>query len=111
MDDNRPFKDFHGDVDAFLDHCSKIDPDVVQNDDVLLDHKELIDTISEDYGVSKEEADRIAMEIKLEIVRDTTKKLAEEGILELTGYDDDGECIYKLTPKGEQIYGKTKTNL
>lgn len=101
---NRPFQDFHGDVDAFLEHCSKIDPEVVQDEDALLNHQELVDTIAEDYHVSKEEADRIAMEIKTEIVTDTIKDLVAKGILELKGYGEDGEAEYGLTEYGKQIY-------
>jgi Mn-dependent DtxR family transcriptional regulator len=104
----RPFKDFHGNVDAFLEHCSKIDPEQISNDDVMLNHEELVDTIAEEWHVSKEEADRIAMEVKLEIVKDTTKELAAEGILEVDGYDEDGECIYKLTEKGKEYAKQIK---
>ena len=100
---NRPFKDFHGDVDSFLEHCSKIDANEI-NDDTILNHQELVDTIAEDYHVSKEEADKIAMEIKTEIVTDTIKDLVAKGILELKGYGEDGEAEYGLTEYGNQIY-------
>ena len=110
MNDHRPFKNFTGDVDSLLEHCSKVDLSLVDNQDTLLNHEELIDTIMEDYKVTREEAEYFAFQIKLDIVRDTTKKLADEGILELVGYDEDGECVYKMTPAGEQIYGKMKPN-
>jgi Mn-dependent DtxR family transcriptional regulator len=103
----RPFKNFTGSIDELLDHCSNVDEDIC-NDDTMLNHEELVDTIAEDFRVSKEEADRIAMEVKLEIVRDTVKQLADQGILELTGYDADGECIYRLTEKGKQYADKIK---
>ncbi len=102
----RPFKDFHGDVDAFLEHCSKVNVDEINNDDTLLNHEELVDTIAENYHVSKEEADRIAMDIKLDIVKDTIQDLVDEGILEFKGYNEDGEPTHGLTEYGKQIYGK-----
>jgi predicted transcriptional regulator len=101
----RPFKNFTGSIDQLLNHCSKVNPDTI-SDDTLLNHEELVDTIVEDYHTTKEEAEFFAMQIKLEIVRETIQDLVAQGILEQKGYNEDGEPTYGLTEYGKQVYEK-----
>ena len=105
---NRPFQDFHGDVDAFLEHCSKIDADLVEkvvtnkDDDVMLNREEMIDTLAEDYHIPKEEAAKYVSQIQMEEFHRICKGLVDAGILEVNGYDEDGPT-YGLTEKGKRL--------
>ena len=76
-----PFKNFKGSVDELLDHCSKIDPNVVENEDYILSTEEAIDVIKEEYGCNDEEAKVILDEIKLAEAREIIQKLHDEGIV------------------------------
>jgi hypothetical protein len=114
---NRPFQDFHGDIDALLEHCSNLDTDLVEKvaenkaDDVMLNRQEMIDTLAEDFHLSKEEAEKYVSQIQMEEFHRICKGLVESGILEITGYDDEGP-IYGPTEKAKKYLDqKDKKNL
>ena len=96
-----PFKNFKGSVDELLDHCSKIDPNVVENEDYILSTEEAIDVIKEEYGCNDEEAKVILDEIKLAEAREIIQKLHDEGIVEVKEYRA-GEPLWGLTEKGKE---------
>lgn len=96
-----PFKNFKGSVDELLDHCSKIDPNVVDNEDYILSTEEAIDVIKEEFHCNDEEAKEILDNIKLAEAREIIQKLQEEGIVEIKEYRD-GEPIWGLTEKGQE---------
>lgn len=96
-----PFKNFKGSIDELLDHCSKIDPNVVDDEDYILSNEEAIDVIKEEYGCSDADAKKILENIKLSEAREIIQKLQDEGIVELKEYRD-GEPIWGLTEKGKE---------
>lgn len=101
MKPSTPFKNFKGSIDELLDHCSKIDPNVIDNEDYILSTTEAIDVIKEEFHCDDEEAKEILDNIKLAEAREIIQKLQEEGIVEIKDYHD-GEPIWGLTEKGQE---------
>lgn len=98
----RPFKNFTGSIDELLDHCSQIDPNVVNNEDIMLSTEEALDTIKEEFHCNDEEAKVILDEIKLAEAKEIIEKLRDDGIVEVKSYGPDGEPLWGLTEKGKE---------
>jgi len=94
---------FTGSVDALLDHCSKLDIKEVEEQIKLDEKQECLSIIMRDCDCSLEEAEQIYNDIALNEVKDTIDQLVKEGIVEVSGYNDDGEPLFTLTELGRQI--------
>jgi len=99
---------FTGSVDALLDHCSKLDIKEVEEQIKLDEKQECLSIIMRDCDCSLEEAEQIYNDIALNEVKDTIDQLVKEGIVEVSGYNDDGEPLFTLTELGRQIQKELK---
>lgn len=94
---------FTGSVDALLEHCSKLDIKVVE-EQIKLDEKEdCLKIIMSDCDCSLEEAKEIYSDIALSEVKETMEQLLKEGIVEVSGHNEEGEPLFTLTELGRQI--------
>ena len=94
---------FTGSVDDLLNHCSNLDLDKVQ-DQVKEEEKELcIDVLMKELDCSEEEAEIIYNDLALKEIQETVDKMVTDGILYISGHNDDGEPLFSLTPLGKQI--------
>ncbi len=72
----------------------------------LLNHNEMVDLVIEEFSNSKEEAEQIVTQIQLEEFYNTVGSLVEKGLVEITGYDEDGQPEYGLTELGNKTFPK-----
>ena len=56
-----------------------------------------------DCECSLEEAEEIYSEIALEEVKESMEQLLKDGIVKVSGYNDEGEALFILTELGKQI--------
>jgi hypothetical protein len=101
------YKNFQGTIDELLAHCATSDADEVeqvicQGKDRILSPVEARDSLMEDYKLSKEDAEKIVLEIQLEEFNRIASGMVDKGLLEITKYDSEGNPEYKVTDKGEQ---------
>lgn len=102
MRDNLPGT-FTGSIDEFLDHCTKLD--ISEQSEVIKqsEREECLRIIMRDCECSFEEAEEIYDQIALNEVKETIDQLVKDGIVEVSGYNDDGEPLFTLTELGKQI--------
>ena len=104
----RPFKNFTGTVDELLNHCSQVDPNIVNNEDVMLSTEEALDTIKEEFHCDDERAKILLDEFKLVEAKEFIEKLRDEGIVEIKKYNEDGEPLWGLTEAGKEEAARIK---
>lgn len=93
---------FTGTVDEFLNHCSKLDFDISDEELKKREYELSIEYIMREASVSRDEAIEIYNMIALEEVKNTVDKLVEDGFLEITGYSPDGEPLFGPTELGKK---------
>lgn len=93
---------FTGTVDEFLNHCSKLDFDISDEELKNREYEFSIDFIMKEASVSREEAIELYNMIAFEEVKKTVDKLVEDGLLEITGYSADGEPLFGTTELGKK---------
>jgi DNA-binding MarR family transcriptional regulator len=94
---------FTGSVDALLEHCSKLDIQEVEEQIKLDEKQDCLNVIMTDFECSLEEAEQIYSDIALSEVKQTIDQLVKEGIVEVSGYNEEGEPLFTLTELGRQI--------
>lgn len=99
---------FTGTVDQLLEHCSKLEFDISEEQIKQREYEMSLQLIMDSEEVSREEAIEIYNMIALEEVKQTVDKLVEDGILECTGVDENGEPKFGLTELGKQCAGEIK---
>ena len=99
---------FTGTVDQLLDHCSKIEFDISEEEIKVRDYELSLKYIMDCENVNREEAIEIYNMIALQEVKETVDKLVKEGLLQISGYDADGEPKFELTQLGKECAGAIK---
>lgn len=105
---------FTGSIDELLEFTqanSDFVSDVTDgNKDFTLTDEESIEFIKIEYKemynseLSDEEASKILEHIKIEQTKDTIDELVKHGLVEIKGYNEDGEPLFGLTEEGEKLY-------
>jgi len=94
---------YTGTIDSFLDHCSKLNINEVEEQVKEQERQECLEIIMEQCECSMEEAEEIYDEIALTEVKNTIDNLVKEGLVEVSGYNEDGEPLFVLTELGKQV--------
>ena len=94
---------YTGTIDSFLDHCSKLNINEVEEQLKEQEKQECLEVIMEQCECSVEEAEEIYDEIALTEVKNTIDNLVKEGLVEVSGYNEDGEPLFVLTELGKQV--------
>lgn len=94
---------YTGTIDSFLDHCSKLNINEVEEQVKEQEKQECLKVIMEQCECSMEEAEEIYDEIALTEVKNTIDNLLKEGLVEVSGYNEDGEPLFVLTELGKQV--------
>lgn len=108
MDKPSFHKNFTGSIDDLLNYCQQLDADKVERlaegklEDEMLTPEEVRATIMEECHVDETEAEKIRMDMMVEYVREICKDLESRGFLEVSGYDDGGQPLYRTTELGKQ---------
>jgi hypothetical protein len=106
-------KPFSGTIDELLNHVSDFDPNEVEQlvdgkIDVPLSDEEATALIMEELKVNRNDAAKILVEMKEEVVTETITKLMNENIVEVASYDENGQPLYTLTKLGEEYAQRIK---
>ena len=94
---------YTGTIDSFLDHCSKLNINEVEEQVKEQERQECLEIIMEQCDCSMEEAEEIYDEIALTEVKNTIDNLVKEGLVEVSGYNEGGEPLFVLTELGKQV--------
>ena len=94
---------YTGTIDSFLDHCSKLNINEVEEQVKLQEKQECLEVIMEQCECSLEEAQEIYNEIALAEVKETIDQMVKDGLVEVSGYNEDGEPLFVLTELGKQV--------
>jgi predicted transcriptional regulator len=100
---NNTSETYTGTIDGLLEHCSNLDLKEVEEQIKLDEKRDCLNIIMQDCECSLEEAEQIYNDIALNEVKQTIDQLVKEGIVEVSGYNDDGEPLFTLTELGRQI--------
>lgn len=94
---------FAGSVDDLLNHCSNLDINKVEEQVKAEEKEECIRVIKQEFDCDDFEAEVIYNEIALNEVKETVDKMVAEGLLYLSGHNEDGEPLFSLTELGKSI--------
>lgn len=103
---NRCFQNnkFTGSVDELMTHCT-------DNTDQLyadFEKQQCIETIMNRESCSHDEAEQLYTEILLSEIKNTLNGLIEDGLVEISGHNAEGEPLYVLTELGKSIQDELK---
>jgi hypothetical protein len=99
---------FTGSIDELLEHTSTLDPDISNADLQSAQREAGIEHIMKRENVDREQAEEIYNEIALMEVSSVVEDLVKKGIMELQGYEENGEPKYGLTELGKKMAEQLK---
>ena len=100
MDQSRNTDNFKGTVDQFLKHCAEMNVDTLYDE---CERRDCMQYIMRETNCSEEEAAVLYEEISMNEVKNTLDNLVKDGIVEISGYNEEGEPLYSLTDLGRKI--------
>jgi hypothetical protein len=90
---------FQGSIDDLLEKVSKLSKKELDQIEVDSEKSASISFICKELDCSLEEAEEIYQEILRQEIDQALKDLLEEGLIEIVGYNEDGEPLYDLKKK------------
>ena len=96
---------FRGNIDSFLNAMATADADAVEREVEL---ENVAKQVAKEYGMTFDEAVDAVKAAQLAEVQQVIDQLVQKGLVEVSGYNDDGEPLYVHTDKGSKVAGKTK---
>ena len=90
---------FTGNIDDLLNHCASIDDKQLSES---IELETAIEHVMKEVECTREEALEIIEQIHLNEVQQTVNEMVDKGLMEIIGYNDDGEALYGLTERGKQ---------
>ena len=94
---------FTGSIDDLLNHCSKLDTAKVEEQVKVEEKEACIQVIMKELECDEAEAEVIYNEIALADVKETVDKMVAEGLLYVSGHNEDGEPLFQLTELGKAV--------
>jgi len=94
---------FTGTVDQLLTHCGNVDIEQVENE---IEFNRAVGNIMREFGMNRYDAENAMREAKLDLVQKTIDELMLNGLVEISGENEDGEPLYVQTPKGKRLASK-----
>ena len=94
---------FTGSIDDLLNHCSKLDTAKVEEQVKVEEKEACIQVIMKELECDEAEAEVIYNEIALAEVKETVDKMVAEGLLYVSGHNEDGEPLFQLTELGKAV--------
>lgn len=107
MDRSNQKGTFTGTIDELIEHCANIDADQLYAE---CEKRECIAVLMRDMECSEEEAEILYKEIALNEIKNTVDDLLKDGLVEVTGYNDDGEPLFSLTKLGKKVQQELNKN-
>jgi tRNA threonylcarbamoyladenosine modification (KEOPS) complex Cgi121 subunit len=90
---------FQGSIDDLLEKVSKLSKKELDQIEVDSEKSASISFICKELDCSLEEAEEVYQEILKQEVKKGLEELLEEGLIEVVGYNEDGEPLYDLKKK------------
>ena len=94
---------FTGSIDDLLSHCASLDVTKVEEQVKVEEKAECIKVIMAELDCNEFEANVIYDEIALSETKTVVDQMVEDGLLYISGYNDEGEPLFNLTDFGKQI--------
>ena len=94
---------FTGSIDDLLNHCSNLDTTKVEEQVKAEEKEACIQVIMKELECDEVEAEVIYNEIALAEVKETVDKMVAEGLLYVSGHNEDGEPLFQLTELGKAV--------
>lgn len=94
---------FTGSIDDLLNHCSNLDTDKVEEQVKAEEKQACIEVIMKELDCNEFEAEVIYNEISLSETKKTVDKMVEDGLLYVSGTNEDGEPLFSLTELGKAL--------
>jgi hypothetical protein len=94
---------FTGSIDDLLNHCSNLDADKVEEQVKAEEKQACIEVIMKELDCNEFEAEVIYNEISLAETKKTVDKMVEDGLLYVSGTNEDGEPLFSLTELGKAL--------
>ena len=94
---------FTGSIDDLLSHCASLDISKVEEQVKVEEKAECIKVIMTEMECNEFEASIIYDEIALQEVKTTVDKMVSDGILYVSGHNEDGDPLFNLTELGKSI--------
>lgn len=98
---------FTGTVDQLLTHCGNVDPAQVENE---IEYNRAVGNIMREFGMTRYDAENAMREAALDLVQKTIDELMLNGLVEISGENEDGEPLYVQTSKGKRLAKKQARN-
>lgn len=99
MDRSKQKGTFTGSINDLLKHCASIDAEQLYAE---CEKRECIRVLMREMDCTEEEAEVLYKEIALAEVQNTMDDLVKEGLVEITGINDEGEPLFSLTELGKK---------
>jgi hypothetical protein len=94
---------FTGSIDDLLNHCTNLDVDKVEEQVHVEEREACIQVIMKELDCNEFEAEIIYNEISLAETKSTVDKMVADGLLYISGYNEEGEPLFSLTELGKAV--------
>lgn len=94
---------FTGSIDDFLNHCANLDSDKVEEQVKVEEKEACIQIIMKQLDCNEFEADIVYNEILLTETKTTIDKMIADGLVYVSGHNEDGEPLFQLTELGKAV--------
>jgi len=94
---------FTGSIDDLLNHCANLDTDKVEEQVKVEEKEACIQIIMKQLDCNEFEADIVYNEILLTETKTTVDKMVADGLLYVSGHNEDGEPLFQLTELGKAV--------
>jgi hypothetical protein len=101
---------FTGSIDDLLNHCTNLDIDKVEAQVKVEEKEACIQIIMKEANCDESEANDIYNEILLTETKTTSDKMVADGILYVSGHNEDGEPLFNLTELGKSVRNELNDN-
>ena len=94
---------FTGSIDDLLNHCTNLDLTKVEEQVKVEEKEACIQIIMKESGCDELEAHDIYNEILLIETKTTINKMVVDGLVYVSGHNEDGEPLFQLTELGKAV--------
>lgn len=94
---------FTGSIDDLLNHCSQLDTEKVEEQVKAEEKEACLKVIMEELDCNEFEAEVIYNEISLAETKKVVDKMVSDGLLYVSGHNENGEPLFSLTELGQAL--------
>ena len=94
---------FTGSIDDLLNHCSQLDTEKVEEQVKAEEKEACLKVIMEELDCNEFEAEVIYNEISLAETKKVVDKMVSDGLLYVSGHNEEGEPLFSLTELGKAL--------